>query len=47
MTRLFHGFSQGNAAVGGLSEVTGAQAVRGKLLRAKLCHLRALLDDPG
>ncbi|TCQ70284.1 hypothetical protein EDF68_1383 [Ochrobactrum sp. BH3] len=47
MTQLFHGFGQGNAAVGGFSEIAGAQAVRGKLLRAKLCHLRALLDDPG
>ncbi len=46
MTRLFHGFRQRNATIGGFGEIARAQAVGGEFCGIQPCHLRALFDDP-
>ena len=45
MAGQFHGFGQGDAAIGGYGEIAGAQAVRRELFGIKPCHRDTPLDD--
>lgn len=45
MAALLHGLGEGNAAIGGLGQISGPQPVRGKLSSVQSCHAGALLDD--